>query len=136
MNETENNSREAVLIYLEGARQALASARYNLDGGFHGVAVNRAYYSFFYASTALLLTLDVTRARHSGVLAAFREFLVRPGAFSIEDSQAYGEAFELRNVTDYEMLGQADEVQAHEVVEHADRFIERCEAYLTERGYL
>lgn len=135
MAEMENGNREAVLIYLEGARQALASARYNLDGEFYGVAVNRAYYAFFYASTALLLTLDIVRARHSGVLGAFREYFVKSEAFPIEDSHAYGEAFELRNVTDYEMLGQADAAQAHEVVEHAARFIEHCEAYLTEKGY-
>ncbi len=48
------------------------------------------------------------------------------GLFPVEDSQAYGEAFELRNVTDYEMLGHADRDQAHTVVESAKRFVERC----------
>jgi uncharacterized protein (UPF0332 family) len=136
MDEPERVDREAVTIYMDGARDALASAQYNLDGEFYGVAVNRAYYAFFYAATALLLTLDMTRSKHSGVLAAFREQFVKSGAFPIGDSQAYGEAFELRNVTDYEMLGQADSVQAHDAVQNARRFVERCERYLVEKAYL
>lgn len=58
MDEPELINREAVLVYLDGVREALRSAQYNLDGDFYGVAVNRAYYAFFYAATALLLTLD------------------------------------------------------------------------------
>ncbi len=129
MDESAANG-EASLVYLKGAQDALASAQYNLDGAFFGVAVNRAYYAFFYAATALLLALDMTRSRHAGVLAAFREYFVKPGLFSVEDSHAYGEAFELRNTTDYEMLGQADSIQARAVVESANRFVEHCRAYL------
>jgi uncharacterized protein (UPF0332 family) len=136
MNEPENTNREAVLVYLDGARGALQSAQYNLEGSFYGVAVNRAYYAFFYAATALLLTLDITRSKHSGVLAAFREHFVRPGKFPVQDSRAYGKAFELRNVTDYEMLGRADSDQAQDIVEKANRFIARCETYLTTERYL
>jgi uncharacterized protein (UPF0332 family) len=136
MNELEDTNREAVLVYINGAREALQGAQYNLDGSFYGVAVNRAYYAFFYAATALLLTLDITRSKHSGVLAAFREHFVRPSKFPVQDSRAYGEAFELRNVTDYEMLGQADSDQAWDIVEKANRFVERCEKYLTTERYL
>ena len=136
MDESELINKQAVLIFFDGARDALRAAQFNLDSGFYGVAVNRAYYTFFYAATALLLTLDLTRAKHSGVLAAFREHFVKPGIFSIHDSHAYGEVFELRNVTDYEMLGKVDEDQARTTVENADRFVARCETYLATKGYL
>lgn len=69
MVEHETASRDAAAVYMDGARDAVESAQYNLDGGFYGVAVNRAYYAFFYAATALLLTRNLTRAKHSGVLA-------------------------------------------------------------------
>jgi uncharacterized protein (UPF0332 family) len=136
MDESERVDREAIAVYIDGARDALSSAQYNLDGEFYGVAVNRAYYAFFYAATALLLTLDMTRSKHTGVLAAFREQFVKSGAFPLKDSRAYGEAFELRNVTDYEMLGKADSMHAHDAVQSADRFVERCVRYLREKGYL
>ena len=136
MTESGLVNREAVLVYFDGARDALRGAQYNLDGGFYGVAINRAYYAFFYMATALLLTLDITRSKHSGVMAAFREHLVKPGVFQVEQSHAYGEAFELRNVTDYEMLGKADRDQARAVAESANRFVEHASSYLTTRGYL
>lgn len=136
MDRSELINLEVIAVYLDGARDALRSAQYNLAGDFYGVAANRAYYAFFYAATALLLTLDLTRGKHSGVMAAFREYFVKPGDFSVQDSHAYGEAFELRNVTDYEMLGKADETQARAVVENAARFVEHCETYLVTKGYL
>ncbi len=136
MNESKPINQEAVLVYIKGAQDALQSAQYNLNGSFYGVAVNRAYYAFFYATTALLLTLDIARSKHSGVLAAFREHFVKPGTFSIQDSRAYGEAFELRNIADYEMLGQTDSDQAQDIVEKANRFVERCRTYLATERYL
>jgi uncharacterized protein (UPF0332 family) len=135
MVESDETAQEAIAVYMDGARDALESAQYNLDGSFYGVAVNRAYYAFFYAATALLLTLNMTRSKHAGVLAAFREHFVKPGIFPMADSHAYGEAFELRNVTDYEMLGQADEAQARITVESARRFVARSASYMTEQGY-
>ncbi len=129
-------NREAALIYFEGAHEALRNAHYNLDGGFFGPAVSRAYYAFFYAATALLLTLDLARSKHSGVMSAFREQFVKPGIFPTQDSDAYGKAFELRNVTDYEMVGKADEAQARIAVENAHQFVGRCETYLIGKGYL
>jgi uncharacterized protein (UPF0332 family) len=128
--------KDAILVYFEGARDALESAQFNFDNGYYGVAINRAYYAYFYAATAMLMTLDLTRSKHSGVMAAFREHFVKTGLFSVEDSWAYGEAYELRNTTDYEMLGKADESEARTVVENAGRFIAHCETYLTAKGDL
>jgi len=129
-------NKEAVASHINGARDALQSAQYGLDGDFYDVAINRAYYVFFYAATALLLSLDLTRNKHSGVLAAFRELLVKPGIFSTQDSHAYGRAFELRNTTDYETLGKVDPAQANATLQDARRSIEKCETYLNTKGYL
>ena len=136
MSSSEPINHEAVRIYVDGAREALRNAQYNLEGGYYGAAVSRAYYACFYAATALLLTLDLTRSKHSGVLAAFREHFVKPGIFSVHDSQAYGNAFELRNITDYEQVGQADKAQAQTVIKDVRRFVEHCETYLASKGYL
>lgn len=135
MNQSEPLNRETVLIHLDGAREALRSAQYDLDGDFYGPAISRAYYAFFYAATALLLTLDLTRSKHSGVMAVFRERFVKPGIFPVQDSHVYGDAFEVRNYTDYEMVGKADKAQSHTIVENAKRFVEHCETYLTGKGY-
>jgi len=77
----EKLNRDTALVYLDGAREALQSARYNLRWRYYGVAVNRAYYAFFYAARRFLLTMDITRSKHAGVLAAFREYLSGPAIF-------------------------------------------------------
>ncbi len=128
-------NREAVLVCLNGAHEALRSAQHSLDGEFYGTAINRAYYAFFHAATALLLTLDLTRSKHSGVMGVFRKRFVKPGIFSVQDSKAYGRAFQLRNITDYRMVGRADKDKAHTTVENARRFVGHCETYLIGKGY-
>ena len=37
-------NRDTVLVYMDGAREALASAHYNFDGGYYGVAVKGQRY--------------------------------------------------------------------------------------------
>ena len=129
-------NKEAINIYIQGARDALESAQYNQDGGFYGVAVNRGYCAFFYAASALLMTLDITMRKHSGVLAAFREHFVKTGLFPVEDSNAYGEAYELSNTSDFEMLGSIEREQAVAVINSAKQFVTRRGAYLKEKGDL
>ena len=54
--------------------------------------------------------------------------------FSDKDSNAYGEAFELRNVSDYEMLGSIEREQALAVIKNAKQFVNQCDAYFKEKG--
>lgn len=56
--------------------------------------------------------------------------------FPISDSLAYGEAFELRNISDYEMLGAIDRDQASTTLDNARYFVERCVTYLSKEGML
>jgi hypothetical protein len=53
-------------------------------------ATNRAYYAFFYAASAILLTRDISRSKHSGVLSTFRQYFVKPGLIEVEYSETYG----------------------------------------------
>ena len=56
--------------------------------------------------------------------------------FPVEDSVAYGEAFELNNTLDYEMLGSIEREEAVAVIKSAKQFVTRCDAYLKEKGDL
>ncbi len=64
---------------MEKARRSLNAAERLLQHGDHDFAVSRAYYAMFYAAQALLLTRDVRRAKHSGVVAAFNERFIQTG---------------------------------------------------------
>jgi uncharacterized protein len=127
---------EVIRLYMEAAQHALEGAEFNLEHEYPGIAANRAYYAFFYAASALLLTQNVTRSKHSGVLSAFREHFVKPGLIEIEFSDAYGEAFSVRQHVDYEMMGSGDQERAAHVLGTAQQFVVRVEAYLKDGNYL
>ena len=100
------------------------------NGDYFGIAVNRAYYAFFYAASGLLLMHGIERSKHSGVLSEFRRLFIKTDIFPIRISDIYGQAFSLRSITDYNMLGLADEVDAHLIVKSAEEFVKECAFYL------
>lgn len=68
--------------FVEKSHQALATAQANLQAGDIAAAANRAYYTVFYLTTAVLLVLDVVRAKHEGILSAFGEYMSSPSALN------------------------------------------------------
>jgi len=105
-------------------------AENNLAANFCGSSVNRAYYAVFNAANALLATRDISRSRHSGVIAAFREFFVRSGFIEAEYSDVYGQVMDDRNVSDYEIDLSIDVQTAATDLQDARRFVARVEQLL------
>jgi uncharacterized protein (UPF0332 family) len=86
-------------------------------------AVNRAYYAVFHIASAALLWLDIERSKHSGVLAAFNRFLVKPGLIEVEYSQIYKD-----------VVRPLDQATTAQMVHDAERFVARLECYLRKVG--
>ena len=129
-------ARREIGLYMQHARQMLNVAAHNIADGFYGSAINRAYYAIFYAANALLVTQGLSRSRHSGVVAAFREYFVRPGAIEPEYSDIYGRVMDNRHVSDYEIeVPIAAEVATRDSND-ALRFVERVEQFLRQEGWL
>jgi len=84
----------------------------------------------------LLLTKDISRSKHSGVVAAFRQCFVKSGLIDPEYSDIYGDVMDARVDSDYEMTFDADQTTAKEKLEDARRFVERTVRYLLESGWL
>lgn len=112
------------------ARQALGTARINLDTGDCAASINRAYYAIFYAASALLQIKGLARSKHSAVIAAFREHFVKTGLIEAEYSAIYGRAFSARQVSDYEIQAVPDETIAENILEEAGQFVNRVAEYL------
>jgi uncharacterized protein (UPF0332 family) len=102
-------------------------------------ALNRRWFweseSFFYAASALLLTRDITRSKHSGVLSAFRQHFIKSGIIESEYSDIYGEAFDARHIADYDLIDALDPQEAHKTLTNASRFVARIETHLSKVGY-
>ncbi|WP_343409891.1 HEPN domain-containing protein [Candidatus Amarolinea dominans] len=64
-------------IRLERCREDIATARLLIREGKYRVAVSRAYYAIFMIATAVLITLGISRSKHSAVESAFGHYLVK-----------------------------------------------------------
>ena len=132
MSSEQPDRREIIARYIDRAH----AAQVNLDNGLYETAINRAYYAVFYASSALLLTRDISRSKHSGVLAAFRQQFVKTGKIEPEFSDSYGVLLTERTASDYDLAFMADESTARRHLDEARRFVERIERRLKETGHL
>lgn len=103
--------------WLGSARRGLASAQLMLDVGDGEGAANRAYFSLFYATLALLSERyghDVKRYKtHSTVHSKLGESAVRTGEMPVTISKLIKGAETLRLRADYD----ADAVEVSEVAE-------------------
>jgi uncharacterized protein (UPF0332 family) len=127
---------DEVILYIRRAREMLAVATHNLDGGYHGSAINRAYYAVFYAASALLATQRLARSKHSGVIASFRQHFVKPGLLEAEYSRIYERLMDDRQISDYDVEAVLEPDRALADIEDSRRFLLRVESYLQQGGWL
>jgi uncharacterized protein (UPF0332 family) len=76
------NRRKLVQVLVEKSRKSLAAAASLSKEGFSEAAISRAYYAAFYLAQAALATKDISRSKHSGVIAALGEHLTRLRGFA------------------------------------------------------
>ena len=69
---------------LSRAQDAFAEGDYLLTKKAFKGAVDRFYYSAFYAARALLAIRELDSSRHSGVISLFQKHLVKSGLVSTE----------------------------------------------------
>ncbi len=99
-------------------------------------AVNRLYYATFYAIQALLLTKNLSSAKHSGVRSLFQQKFVKEGIIQKELGHFYNQLFKNRQKSDYEDYVHFDKEQVNEWYIRAVNFIKvlssTIEEYLSE----
>lgn len=118
---------------LARSRRGLAAAKHLAAGGFGAEAISRAYFAAFYAAEACLRALGQTRSKHSAVVSAFNELVVRSGEVKPEDGQTLRYLFELRNDADYGPPDvTADRTTA--AIADAERFVAAVAVWLAGRS--
>jgi uncharacterized protein (UPF0332 family) len=84
------------------ARQALATAARDRDGGDPDAAANRCYYAVFYAAWAMFDARGLEKPKtHSGLIAEFGQRFVKNGPFTRELGATLGKLESLRAYADY-----------------------------------
>ncbi|QGP91651.1 HEPN domain protein [Neomoorella glycerini] len=132
----DNHKRTLIKYRLNEAYEVLADAQKLLASqGSPRSIVNRSYYAMFYATLALLVTIDQGSAKHSGVISLFDRYFVKPGIFQKELSKSLHRAFEFRQQGDYGEVTPIVVEDAIELLQAAEKFIHTVQRYLNERGF-
>ncbi|MBI5472044.1 MAG: HEPN domain-containing protein [Ignavibacteriae bacterium] len=72
------------------------------DGRRWNGRVNRLYYSCYYAAAALLLTKNLSFAKHSGTRSLLNKHFIKTQIISTDLGELYNTLFDLRQESDYE----------------------------------
>ncbi|MBL7164447.1 MAG: HEPN domain-containing protein [Anaerolineales bacterium] len=132
----ETPQHQEIILYLDNAREMLEVAQVMLANDFYPSAINRAYYAIFYAANALLVTNNMTQAKHSGVISVFRQHFVKTGLIDPEFSKIYGRAMEDRHESDYELESPISKEDAQENLNGAVKFVSEVERWLQQEKWI
>lgn len=120
---------------LDKARESLAAAQTLLETMHPGFAASRAYYAMFYAAEALLLEKGMAFSKHGAVIAAFGRYFAKTGELDPKFHMYLLNAFDQRQLGDYEVREKVSEKTANELIQCAGEFIKSAETYLiSKRG--
>ena len=106
----------------ERAISTLAAAKETL-AHHPDTSANRAYYSAFYAVSALFAAEDAFFKKHSGLRAAVHKELVFKGIWTKELGNDFDGLLELRETADYGVLEHASVEKAGFAVQKAGRIL-------------
>ncbi len=132
----DEDTKSLIRIRLERCQDDLATTKLLIREGKYRTAVSRAYYAIFMIATAALLTLDISRSKHSGVESAFGQYMVKGGLLEPKYHAIYMKAREWREDADYSLTVTFTEQDARAILAEAEDFVARVEQYLKDAGSL
>jgi len=115
---------------VEKSRECLKDAARDIEVEAYKAAANRSYYCIFHAMRAVLALDEFDSKKHSEIISAFRQRYIKTSIFPKEFSDIIGNAFDIRNDSDYEdfYVVSKDDVIAQ--VENARIFLASVENYI------
>ncbi|MCD6117933.1 HEPN domain-containing protein [bacterium] len=99
MNKEEKNN--LIQYRLERANESFKAAKIMFENNMYIPAMNRIYYSMFYAVQALLILNESTFSKHGQVKGFFNREYIKTGIFPIKFGKLFSKVFEYRQKYDY-----------------------------------
>ena len=127
---------EEIVALVEKAKRYLRSAELLRRDEDYESSISRLYYVMFYCAEALLLSKGLTFSSHRGVISGFGQHLVKEGELSAEMHAWLREAFDKRQLGEYETVSNLAENDASDLQRKAEQFLQRTEAFLRLPGHL
>jgi uncharacterized protein (UPF0332 family) len=123
-------SRREIVELWQRAQEALRATRTLLAAGFPDFAASRAYYTVFYAASALLLAEGKTFRSHRGVVALIHRDYVRSGRLSMDMGRILSTLTDLRSIGDYGGAAHISQAAADVALIEAQQFLEGIRSLL------
>lgn len=121
---------DIIRIKIAKARRTLSEAEKMIEFNFTASALNRLYYSCFYAATALLFSKDIFTKTHSGVKQMLGLHFISTGLISFPLGKFYGDIFINRLGSDYDDFAEADPELVKEFAIIAEQFVSAAQTIL------
>ncbi|MFY0650449.1 MAG: HEPN domain-containing protein [Cyclobacteriaceae bacterium] len=99
---TESERRELVAYRIPKAKSTLAEIDIHIENKFWNTAINRLYYSCYYAVSAILLQNEINTQTHSGVRQMFGLHFIKTGIIDKELGKFFSDIFDKRQTGDYD----------------------------------
>lgn len=96
--------REYAQYRIESAFQTFEAAKLLAENGFWNSAVNRLYYSLFYAVNALLVLNNIQTKSHSSTKSQFSLYFIKTKKLDKKYGRLFSELFDWRQKGDYENI--------------------------------
>lgn len=126
----DNEINEFINYRFDKADEVYEAAVILYNAGQWNSAVNRLYYSCFYAASALLLKRGIGAKSHSGVIAQFSDAVVRTGEMSVDTYRVYSKLLNWRTKGDYNDMFDFSKEDVEDVLEPTKTFVETVKSLL------
>ena len=124
---------EALVSYrMQRAEESFRAAEIMYEKNMLSFAMNRIYYSMFYAVQAALILKDVSFSKHGQVKAYLNRELVKTGIIPISLGRIYNKAFEYRQKVDYVDFAEPDLDLVESYLKEARVFLDEIKNTFTE----
>lgn len=115
------------------ALEELDIAKLLLERVHYRTSISRSYYSMYYAAQSLLLSQNIDTSPHKGLIRLFSLHFVKTGKLSLEWSNTLKEAYDLRQLSDYDADFTGTLAEAETILEKAKDFIVEVEKILKQQ---
>lgn len=129
----EQDKAELIKYRLNRARETYNEVSILVKNELWNTAVNRLYYSCFYAVIALLASEDFEVQSHSGARHLFGLHFIKAGKIEPESGRFLARLFDLRQTGDYDDFVAFDREKVMELLEPADKLISAIEEVLLKK---
>ena len=122
--------KDLIQYRLDRAKETLGDAEILAEKQRWNSAINRLYYSAYYAVSALLISNHISSTTHNGVKPLFSVNYIKTGIFPTETGRIYSQLFTWRQKGDYDDLFDFDSEKVLPYFEPVKTIIELIEEHI------